>query len=52
MLIQSYLVAEFINNMGAPVMTIQKMITKDVPYNFKEVIEQFIIPQYSPNVMH
>ena len=52
MLIQSYLAAEFVNNMDASVMTIQETITKDFSYNFKQVIEQFIIPQYSPNVMH
>ena len=52
MLIQSYLVSEFVNNMGASVTTIQETITKDVSYNFIEVIDQFIIPQYSPNVMH
>lgn len=40
-----YLVAEFTNNMGVPVMTAQKMITNDVSYNFKEVMSQFMIPQ-------
>ena len=52
MLIQSYLVSEFVNNIDASIMTIQGTITKNVSYNFKEVIEQLIIPQYLPNVMH
>lgn len=45
-----YLVAEFTNNMGAPVMTTEKMITKDVSYNFNEVTAKFMIPPFASKV--
>lgn len=45
-----YLVAEFTNNMNTPIMTTKKMISKDISYNFNEIIAKFKIPPYASNV--